>query len=64
MDVDAAAFCARGDSWQLAAERLRCSPSRLTGLRTATFATGMRLAIRICQPLGRPSRDFICASRW
>lgn len=54
----------RGASWQQAAQRLHCSPNQLTGLRTVKYATGMRLAMRICQALGRPSADFIHAADW
>ncbi|MGD0561044.1 MAG: helix-turn-helix transcriptional regulator [Streptosporangiaceae bacterium] len=54
----------RGATWQQAAQRLRCTPSQLTGLPRAKYATGMRLAMRICQGLGRPSTDFICVAEW
>ncbi len=51
-------------TWKQLALRLRCTPSQLTGLRTAKFATGMRLAMRITQWLGRPASDFVYAARW
>ena len=54
----------RGATWQQAAHRLHCSPSQLTGLSKAKFATGMRLAMRICQRLGRPAADFIYVADW
>jgi hypothetical protein len=54
----------RGLTWKELAEILRCTSSQLTGLRTAKFATGMRLAMRITQWLGRPASDFVYASRW
>jgi hypothetical protein len=54
----------RGATWEQAARRLSCTPSQLTGLRTAKFATGMRLAMRICQDLGRPAADFVYVSTW
>jgi hypothetical protein len=54
----------RGATWEQAARRLSCTPSQLTGLRTAKFATGMRLAMRICQSLGRPAADFVYVSTW
>jgi hypothetical protein len=54
----------RGATWEQAARRLSCTPSQLTGLRTAKFATGMRLAMRICQGLGRPAADFVYVSTW
>jgi hypothetical protein len=41
-------------------------PARaLTGLRTAKFATGMGLAMRITQGLGRPpAADFVYVANW
>jgi len=54
----------RGATWQEAAYVLRCGPSQLTGLRTAKFATGMKLAMRITQGLRRPAADFVYVSRW
>jgi hypothetical protein len=59
-----AARTARGATWQQLAGRLRCTPSQLTGLRTAKFATGMRVAMRITQALERPAADFIYAAQW
>lgn len=53
-----------GASWAVTANRLHFTPGQLTGLRTAKFATSMRLAMRICQSLQRPSADFIHPSRW
>jgi hypothetical protein len=35
----------RGATWALTATRLHCTPSQLTGLRTAKYATSMRLAM-------------------
>jgi hypothetical protein len=55
---------ARRLSWPQAAAELRCTPSQLTGLRTARFATGIGLAMRIVQWLERPAADFIYAARW
>ncbi|HEX7662528.1 MAG TPA: hypothetical protein VF444_23940 [Pseudonocardiaceae bacterium] len=55
---------ARKASWDQAANRLYCTANQLTGLRTAKFATGMRLAMRICQGLGRPAVDFIHPADW
>jgi hypothetical protein len=46
------------------AELLGCTPSQLTGLRTARFATGMDLAMRIVQWIGRPAADFVYPARW
>lgn len=59
-----AARTARGATWQEAALRLRLTPSQLTGLRTARFAAGMRVAMRITQALERPAADFIYVSEW
>jgi hypothetical protein len=53
---------ARGDTWQQTADRLHCTPSQLTGLRTAKFTTGMELAMRITQALCRPAADFVYAA--
>jgi hypothetical protein len=54
----------RGATWQKAAKHIRCTPSQLTGLRTAKFATGMALAMRITQALRRPAADFVYAADW
>lgn len=54
----------RAETWQQVAERLHCTPSQLKGLRTAKFATGMRLAMRITQALRRPAADFIEPACW
>lgn len=51
-------------SWSALADVLGCTPNQLTGLRTATFATGMDLAMRIAQWLDRPAADFVYAARW
>jgi hypothetical protein len=53
----------RGATWAQTAERLHCTINQLTGLRTARYATRMRLAMRISQALRRPARDFVIASR-
>jgi hypothetical protein len=55
---------ARGATWQQAADSLHCSPSQLTGLRTAKFATSMVLAMRITQALSRPAADFVYVAEW
>jgi hypothetical protein len=54
----------RGLTWPDLAEILRCTPSQVTGLRTAKFATGMKLAMRIVQWLNRPATDFVYAAKW
>jgi len=53
-----------GLTWPALAAQLECSPSQLIGLRTARFATGMDLAMRIVQWLGRPAADFVYPARW
>jgi hypothetical protein len=54
----------RGATWAQAAQDLRCQPGQLTGLKTARFATGMGLAMRITQWVGRPAADFVYPARW
>lgn len=53
-----------GLTWPALAVLLGCSPSQLTGLRTARFATGMDLAMRIVQWMGRPAADFVFPATW
>ncbi len=53
-----------GLTWPALAAVLECSPNQLTGLRTAKFATGMDLAMRIVQWLGRPAADFVYRAAW
>ncbi len=55
---------ARGVTWAQAAEHLRCQPGQLTGLKSARFATGMTLAMRITQWVGRPAAGFVYPARW
>ena len=54
----------RALTWRTAALELGCSPSQLTGLRSARFATGLTLAMRIVRWLDRPAADFVYAARW
>jgi hypothetical protein len=54
----------RGMTWSELATLLRCTTSQLTGLRTAKYATGIKLAMRITQWLDRPAADFIYAAKW
>ena len=54
----------RGATWAQTAHNLRCQPGQLTGLKTARYATGMALAMRITQWVGRPAADFIYVARW
>ena len=51
-------------TWPELARELRCTPSQLTGLRTARFATGMNIAMHIVQWLDRPAADFVYLARW
>jgi hypothetical protein len=53
-----------GLTWVALAGRLQCTPSQLTGIRTARFTAGMHIAMAIVQWVGRPSSDFIYAARW
>jgi hypothetical protein len=53
-----------GLTWRQLADLLGCTPNQLTGLRTARFATGMDLAMRITQWIGRPAADFVYPARW
>jgi DNA-binding XRE family transcriptional regulator len=55
---------ADGLTWAALASHLGCTPSQVTGLRTARYATSMRLAMRICRWLDRPAADFVYAGRW
>jgi hypothetical protein len=59
-----AARTARSATWQQAADHLHCTANQLTGLRTAKFATSMRLAMRITQALHRPAADFVYVAEW
>lgn len=51
-------------TWAELASVLRCTSNQLTGLRTARFATGIVLAMRITQWLDQPSAAFIRAAKW
>ena len=53
-----------GLTWPALASILGCSPNQLTGLRTAKYATGMDLAMRIVQWIGRPAADYIYPATW
>ncbi len=54
----------QGLSWPELSRLLRCSPNQLTGLRTARFAMGMQLAMKIVQWLQTPARTFIYPASW
>ena len=51
-------------TWGELAQVLRCTPNQLTGIRTARYAIGMKLAMRIVVWLERPASDFIYLARW
>ena len=51
-------------TWVELACKLRCSANQLTGVRTARYAIGMRLAMRIVRWLDCPASCFIHATRW
>ncbi len=51
-------------TWPELADGLRVMPSQLSGLRTARFAIGMRVAMNITQWLERPAADFVYPARW
>jgi hypothetical protein len=50
--------------WTELARKLHCTASQLTGIKTARFAIGMKLAMRITQWLGQPANTFIYAAKW
>jgi hypothetical protein len=51
-------------TWPELAAILGCTSNRLTGLRTAKYATDMDLAMRIVQWAGRPAADFVYPAGW
>ena len=51
-------------SWGELAKELRCSEHQLRGIRTARYAIGMRLAMRVVQWLDCPASTFIHAGKW
>jgi transcriptional regulator with XRE-family HTH domain len=51
-------------TWGELADQLGCTANQLTGIRTARFAIGMRLAMQIVQWLDRPAATFIYAAKW
>ena len=51
-------------TWKSLADLLGCTQSQLTGIKTARFAIGMRLAMRITQWLAHPAYEFIYPARW
>jgi len=53
-----------GLTWLALAKKLRCSPHQLTGIRTARYAIGMILMMRIVEWLEQPAATFVYAARW
>lgn len=51
-------------TWKELATQLRCTDNQLRGLRTARYATGMVLMMRIVMWLEQPSARFIYISKW
>jgi hypothetical protein len=54
----------RGLTWREAAQELRCTEHQLTGIRTARYAIGMTLMMRLVQWMGQPAAAFIYAAQW
>lgn len=54
----------RALTWKELAKMLHCSEHQLTGIKTAKYAIGMTLAMRIVRWLGKPAAAFIYAARW
>jgi hypothetical protein len=54
----------RNATWQQTAAYVGCTTNQLTGLRTARFATGLTVAMRITQALHRPAADFVYPADW
>jgi hypothetical protein len=50
--------------WAELVRKLRCTANQLTRIRTARFAIGMKLAMRITQWLRHPANTFIYAAKW
>jgi hypothetical protein len=51
-------------TWVELARDIRCTPNQLTGIRTARYAIGMQLALRITQWLEQPAAAFVYAAKW
>ena len=51
-------------TWRELAHTLRCTDHQLTGIRTARYAIGMKLMMRIVQWLGQPAATFIYPAEW
>lgn len=53
-----------GLTWAQLATQLHCTPSQLTGIRTAKFGLAMHVAMAITQWLQKPAAHFIRAAEW
>lgn len=51
-------------TWRQLATELGCTEHQIRGLRTARYAIGMRLMMRIVSWLERPAATFIHPARW
>jgi hypothetical protein len=51
-------------TWVGLAKELRCTEHQLTGIRTARFAIGMKLAMRIVRWLDCPASTFVYVAKW
>jgi len=51
-------------TWREVAQVIRCTDNQLTGLRTARYAIGMKLMMRIVQWLDQPAAAFIYSAEW
>lgn len=51
-------------TWRALAREIGCTDHQLTGIRTARYAIGMKLMMRIVRWLDRPSSDFIYSAQW
>jgi hypothetical protein len=54
----------QNQTWREVAEQIRCTEHQLTGIKSARYAIGMRLAMRIVQWLERPASAFVYAAEW
>lgn len=51
-------------TWSELARTLRCTSHQLSGIKTARYAFGMRLAMKIVGWLDRPAATFVEGARW
>jgi hypothetical protein len=51
-------------TWKDAAQEIGCTSHQLTGLKTARYAIGMKLMMRIVVWIGCPAATFIQSTRW